>query len=409
MTTIPPASELTFQQIQVGDAFRLEKRFSAEDVDRFAAVSGDFSPLHLDHDYAVAAGFEGRVVHGMLLAALFSQLVGMQIPGRHALYLAQDLAFRRPVRVGERLTAWARVIGKNPTTRTILLATEIRNADDQVAVGGMARVKIRDEESAQPPEGVAGTPPVLQPGRKTVLITGGSGGVGSVTAALLAAADWAVVVHYFQNEEQARRIVQQITASGGTAMALQADLREAAAVERLLQQTLQSFGRLDGLVNTASGELFHRPIQDLEWSHFSQHLDVQLRAVHQLCRAAHAHLKKNGGAVVNVLSQVVQDTPPAHMADYVAAKYALKGFSKALAVEWAEDAIRVNTVSPGLLRTDLTEHLNERIFKTEIARTPLRRLATPDDVARAIAFLLGEGASFLTGIDLPLTGGQVMN
>ncbi|MBF0215309.1 MAG: SDR family oxidoreductase, partial [Magnetococcales bacterium] len=132
-------------------------------------------------------------------------------------------------------------------------------------------------------------------------------------------------------------------------------------------------------------------------------------AVHQVCRAAYPHLKQRGGAVVNLLSQVVWDSPPANMADYIAAKYALKGFSKALASEWAEESIRVNTVSPGLLRTDLTEHLNERIFKTEIGRTPLRRLGTPEDVARAVAFLLGDESTFLTGVDLPLTGGQIMN
>ncbi|MBF0340542.1 MAG: SDR family oxidoreductase [Magnetococcales bacterium] len=400
-------SELTFNQIQIGDTFRLEKCFTAEDVDHFAQISGDFSPLHMEQEYALTSGFPGRVIHGMLLATLFSQLVGMRIPGKQALYLAQDLAFRRPVHVGEHVTAHARVIGKNPTTSTILLNTEIRNAEDQVAVGGMARVKIRDEESAASP--LPAPKQILTNSVKTVLITGGSGGVGSATAKLLAASGWAVALHYFSNGDRAQRLVQEITAAGGTAFPVQADLRDTLGVERLVQITLQHFGRLDGLVNAASGELFHRPIREMEWSHFLLHLDFQLKAVHQVCRAAHPALKQSAGAVVNLLSQVVWENPPANMADYVAAKYALKGFSKALAVEWAEDAIRVNTVSPGLLRTDMTEHLNERVFKTEIGRTPLHRLGTPEDVARGIAFLLGEQAGFLTGVDLPLTGGQVMN
>ncbi|MBF0271845.1 MAG: SDR family oxidoreductase [Magnetococcales bacterium] len=409
MNAMHLCDELTFHQIQVGDTFRLEKTFAAADVDHFAQVSGDFSPLHMDQDYAVASGFEGRVVHGMLLAALFSQLVGMRIPGRNALYLAQDLAFRRPVRVGECVTALARVIGKNPTTQTILLSTEIRNAEDQVAVGGMARVKIRDHEAL--PESPNPTPEQCDPlpvGQKCVLITGATGGVGSAIATLLAASGWAVGIHYFQNEEKAARMVQKIGEAGGEAFAIQADLREGNAVERLFQLALKRFARLDAVVNAASGEIFHRPMRDLEWSQFMHHLDFQLKAVHQVCRQAFPHLKNSGGSVVNILSQVVWDAPPAQMADYVAAKYALKGFSKALAVEWAEEGIRVNTVSPGLLRTDMTEHLNERIFKSEIGRTPLRRLGTPEDVARTVAFLLGEGAAFLTGVDLPLTGGQVM-
>jgi 3-oxoacyl-[acyl-carrier protein] reductase len=96
------------------------------------------------------------------------------------------------------------------------------------------------------------------------------------------------------------------------------------------------------------------------------------------------------------------------MADYVSAKYALLGFSKALAVEWAEDHIRVNMVSPGLTQTDLTQHYHDRIFKMEASRTPLKRIAQPADIANTVSFLLSPDAAFLTGVNLFVTGGQVM-
>jgi 3-oxoacyl-[acyl-carrier protein] reductase len=120
-------------------------------------------------------------------------------------------------------------------------------------------------------------------------------------------------------------------------------------------------------------------------------------------------MKANGGGtVVNVLSQVTTGIPPARMADYVSAKYALCGLSKALAAEWAADNVRVNMVSPGLIETDLTQHYSERVFKLEASRTPLGRIARPLDVANAVAYLLSDDASFLTGINLSVTGGQVM-
>jgi NAD(P)-dependent dehydrogenase (short-subunit alcohol dehydrogenase family) len=97
------------------------------------------------------------------------------------------------------------------------------------------------------------------------------------------------------------------------------------------------------------------------------------------------------------------------MAPYVTAKHALLGFSKALAAEWAEDHIRVNMVSPGLSQTELTQHYHDRIFKLEASRTPLKRIAQPTDIANAVAFLLSEEASFLTGANLFVTGGQVMS
>ncbi|MBF0294568.1 MAG: SDR family oxidoreductase [Magnetococcales bacterium] len=400
-------AESTFASIRMGDAFRVERTFTREDLDRFADLSGDFSTLHMDETYARHSGFGGRVVHGMLLAALFSNLVGMRLPGKHALYLSQELAFRRPVLAGEPIVAIARVTGLNPPTRTLLLATEIRNAEDQVVVSGLARVKVRDEEPL--PDAIPPTPLPHAANRKAVLVVGASGGVGSATARLLAESGMAVAVHYHQNAPAAERITRAILDQGGTACAIGADLRDPEAADHLIRTTLDRLGRLDGLVNAPLGELAHRAIHELTWSHFMQHLDLQLKAVFHLCRAAHPHLRQTGGAVVNLLSQVVWDAPPPRMADYVAAKHALKGFSKALAVEWAEDAIRVNTVSPGLLRTAATEHLSERIFKGEAARTPLRRLAEPDEIARAIRFLLGEEARFLTGIDLPVTGGQTMN
>jgi NAD(P)-dependent dehydrogenase (short-subunit alcohol dehydrogenase family) len=96
------------------------------------------------------------------------------------------------------------------------------------------------------------------------------------------------------------------------------------------------------------------------------------------------------------------------MAHYVIAKYGLMGLSKALASEWAGDGIRVNMVSPGLAKTELTQHYADRVFKMEAVKTPLGRLVEPDDIARTVAYLLGDGARFVTGTNLFLTGGQDM-
>ena len=163
------------------------------------------------------------------------------------------------------------------------------------------------------------------------------------------------------------------------------------------------------LVNAAVGELVQRPFQELAWADFEAQMDYQLKAVINLCQALYPAMKEAAmGAIVNLASQVVAGTPPGLMADYVAAKHALLGLSKALAAEWASDGIRVNMVSPGLTRTELTQFQNERVFKMEAARTPLRRLATVEDIARAVAYLATDESAFLTGTNLFVTGGQVM-
>ena len=406
---IPQARDWNFRQIAVGESFALSRTFTEEDVLRFAQLSGDFSPLHVDPAYARTTEFGSCVVHGMLLASLFSQLVGMHVPGKHALYLGQDIAFRKPVLVGESVKATIKVTAKNEGTRSLLLTTEVRNAEDKVVVSGTAKVKVRDGEIATlaPASGLADQ--ASTSARNVALITGASRGIGSQIAATLASRGTAVAVNYFRSGTSAEKLVQSILDAGGQAMAVQADVRRPDDIRRMLEAIQQRFGRLDWLVNAAIGNLASRPFMEMTWSDFQEHLDYQLKAVVETCQASYPLMKAAGaGAIVNVLSQVTADHPPSRMADYVSAKYALLGLSKALAVEWAEDQIRVNMVSPGMTQTDLTQHYHDRIFKMEASRTPLKRIAQPADVANAVAFLLSKEAAFLTGVNLFVTGGQVM-
>lgn len=406
--TFPAASELKFDDILVGQTFELERSFSAQDVLAFAALSGDYSPLHVDSGYASGTEFGAQVVHGVLLASLFSQLVGMRVPGKHALYLGQDLTFRRPVLIDETVRAVARVIGKSDATRTLVLNTEIRSAEDKVIVMGTAKVKVRDDSpAAQRVSSTVSLP--LDSGHRVALVTGASRGMGAQIAKTLAKKGFAVAVNYFRSADRAHNVVHEIELDGGVAFAVQADVRDAESVSALFAQVVETLGPPRVLVNSAVGEFINRPINDLRWADFVAHMEYQVKAALQLCQGAYPHMKSaGGGAIVNILSQVTAGVPATGMADYVSAKNALMGLSKAMAAEWADDMIRVNMVSPGLARTEMTEHYQERVFRMEAARTPLKRIATPSDVASAVAYLVSEEATFLTGVNLFVTGGQVM-
>ncbi len=404
-------ANLTFTQIEVGSIFSLKRTFTDEDLDAFASVSGDFSPLHMDQEYARTTEFGERVVHGILLASLFSNLIGMQIPGKHALYLGHDLVFRRPVLLGDTVTVSAKVLSKNPATRTIVLATEIRTIEDKVAVSGTAKVKVRSKEEISVAKNTSGQQNVAaqSSSQRVAIITGASRGIGAEIARKLGGQNISIIVNYYRSQESAENLVKEILDAGGRAIAIQADIREKTDCFALVDAAIQNFGRLDYLVNGATGDLESRPFQDLVWTHFQQQLDYQLKGVFQMCQSAYPHLQQsNCAAIVNIVSQVASGTPPVQMSDYVSAKYALKGLSKSIAAEWAGEHIRVNTVSPGLTQTDLTQYYNERIFKMEASRTPLKRLASVTDIANTVAYLLADEASFLTGIDVSVTGGQVM-
>lgn len=406
---LPQAVDLDFDDIGVGQSFELVRSFSSEDVLAFAAVSGDYSPLHVDPAYAAGTEFGRPVVHGILLAGLFSQLVGMRVPGKRALYLGQDLTFRRPVLIDETVRAIVKVTAKSDATRTIVLSTEIRGTDDRPIVMGSAKVKLRDSAVGAAAPAPVQALPAAPGGRRVALVTGASRGIGAQIARALARRGYAVAVNYLRSAARAEALVAEIVREGGVALAVQADVREADAVTTLCAQVTERLGAPAVLVNAAAGALASRPLVELRWSDVLEHLDVQVKAVLQLCQAVHPHMKAGGGgAIVNLLSQVTGGVPAAGMADYVSAKSALLGLSRAMAAEWADDRIRVNMVSPGLTRTEMTEHHPERVFKMEAARTPLKRIATPEDVAAAVCYLAGDEASFLTGVNLFVTGGQVM-
>ena len=402
------AADADLAGLAVGQTFSIEHRFDSDAVDRFAALCGDFSPLHVDESYAASTEFGGRVVHGMLLASLFSTLVGMQVPGRRALYLGQDLNFRRPVLVGESVTATAKVAALSPALGVVQLATTIVKTDGSVAVTGSGRVRVRDSIAAKATAPASRAPELPKGGAPAALVTGASRGLGAAIAERLARDGFSVAVNYRASGEAANRVVERIRASGGVAIAHAADVRDEAAAAAMIAAVAEVFGRLDLLVNNAAPGYELRSALATGWPDIEAHLEASVRAPLALCRAAHPHLRAGSGAVVNVISQVVDGPPPPQMLDYVVGKFGLLGLTRALAAEWAGDGIRVNGVAPGLVETDMTGHLTDRVFKLEASRTPLRRIATPEDVAAAVSYLAGSDAAFLTGVVLPVAGGRVM-
>jgi NAD(P)-dependent dehydrogenase (short-subunit alcohol dehydrogenase family) len=304
------------------------------------------------------------------------------------------------------VSARAKVASKNPATATISLTTEIRDAEERVLVSGVGRVKLRGP-SAYAAETTQ--PAIFHAEGPVAIVTGGVRGIGGAIARRLVRAGYDVVAAFRSNEAAAHAQTAAITRLGGRFRAVRADITREEDLDRLVSAAGAAGRPVRVLVNAAIGELVTVAADELQWREFGDHLDTQVKGVFNLARRVHPLMKAaGGGAIVNLLSQVVNNAPPKGMAHYVTAKYALMGLSKALAAEWASDNIRVNMISPGLARTELTQGYSDRVFTMERIKTPLRRLVEPSDVAEAAAFLVGEDAGFITGINLLLTGGQDM-
>jgi 3-oxoacyl-[acyl-carrier protein] reductase len=391
-----------FDEIKVGDTAELQHAIRKEDVEKFVDLTGDDNKLHVDAAYAGTTPLKKPVVHGMLGASFISTVIGTKLPGDGALWFSQSLEFLLPVRVGDLITVRAEVVAKVSREQIIELRTDIFNQAGLKVTSGMAKVKII---AATP----VAEPDVVDQKQQVALVVGGTGGIGSAVALQLARDGFGIALHYFSNSSKAEELRSAITAVGGVCHIFQADVSSEEQVAALTAAVTRRFETVSVLVNCATIRVMAEPFASLEWSRMQAHLDAALKSAFLLARAVAPLMKQHKyGAIINLTTQYTEGTPPAELMPYVAAKSALNGFSRALAVELAPSGITVNMISPGMTDTELIADVPEKSRLMTAARTPLRRLARPEDIAGAAGYLASPSARFLTGETIRINGGQIM-
>lgn len=234
-----------------------------------------------------------------------------------------------------------------------------------------------------------------------ILVTGGSGGIGEALVRRLRGDGHDVVFTFCRGAERARRLEE---ATG--ARPVRYDQSSTALVQDLA--SLVRKGDFDALVNNGGEPPKRQLLVKTDADQFMACQVNALRGVLELSNAfaARARERQTGGAIVNVLTTYTLGVPPAKLAAYVTSKYALLGLTRSMAVEFIRYGVRVNAVSPGVTRTEFIADLPEMFVEQLEAGLPMRRLATPQEVAAVICFLLSLDASYINGANLPVTGGQ---
>jgi 3-oxoacyl-[acyl-carrier protein] reductase len=240
---------------------------------------------------------------------------------------------------------------------------------------------------------------------RVAIVTGAARGIGKATVLALAAEGAKVVVNYANSSTAAEATVAEIIAAGGEAIALQADVSQAEAVENLIQQTLAKFDRLDILVNNA-GITRDTLLLRMKTEDWQAVIDLNLTGVFLCTRAASKiMLKQKSGRIINITSVAGQMGNPGQ-ANYSAAKAGVIGFTKTVAKELASRGVTVNAVAPGFIETDMTKDLKADPILQLI---PLGRYGKPEEVAGAIRFLAADpAAAYITGQVFNVDGGMVM-
>ena len=246
---------------------------------------------------------------------------------------------------------------------------------------------------------------------KVAIVTGASSGIGHATALALANCGAAVAVNYHNNEIGAELLRKQIVANGGKAVAIQADVTVASDVESLVKRTVEEFGTVDILVNNAGSLIERLRLLEMSEERWDQVVDLNLKSAFLCCKAvAPLMMERKTGAIINLSSIAGRNGGALGSLHYSSAKGGLISFTKGLAKELAPFGIRVNAVSPGVIDTPYHEQFSSpEMMKNYVNAIPLGRVGNSDDVAKVIAFLASDAASYLVGETIEVNGGMYMD
>ena len=245
---------------------------------------------------------------------------------------------------------------------------------------------------------------------KVALVTGASRGIGEAIAHAYAR-NGAQVVLASRKQADLDTVAQAITEAGGQATAIAAHTGDSEAVDALIQQTLDTYGGLDIVVNNAATNPHFGPILTSDDSHWDKIFDVNVKGYFRLAKASHKPMKKRGGGSIINIASIAGEKPLPMMGVYSVSKAAVVMLTQALASELAGQGIRVNAVLPGLVKTKFSQALwaNDQILKSTLKDIPQGRMAEPEEIAGLALYLASDAARFMTGASLRIDGGQLVS
>lgn len=368
--------KLLYDEIEIGRCVSLGHIITKEDVDKFIALTKDDNPVHTSDKYGIP------VVHGMLSASFISTLIGTELPGEGALWYGQTLDFLAPVRIGDHLTITATVKEKYDRDRIITLNIGIENQQGDKVLSGISKIKVLEELEHKPN--------LKDKKQRVAYVIGGTGGIGRAVVAEFSRLGFNVIATYSENSSLAFKLKEDFGCEISHCV--------------LGKTPWDSIDGVDVLVNCSAVPIPNIEVFNLDNTKLFAQFDHNITHNLSLAQEVFPHMNAQKYGKIIFIGSTVIDSPRGHWAHYIIAKEALWGLTKALSYEWAPKGIRVNMVSPSLIKTVLTANISEKDKLILESQTPLRTTTTPEQVAKVIGFLASEAGDSVTGQNIRING-----
>ena len=242
---------------------------------------------------------------------------------------------------------------------------------------------------------------------KSLLVTGSSRGIGRAIALAFANDGADIAVNYLEQKEEAKEVADRIRKMGRHVLTFQVDVRDFDKVTNMVEQTIKEFGKIDILINNA-GIVRDKTLRKMKKEEWDVVIDTDLSGVFTCIRAVINHMEeRKNGKIINI-SSVIGETGNFGQANYAAAKAGVIGLTKSVAKEVAWKGITVNAVAPGFTETGMLKTIPENIKEQILKQIPMGRFATPEDIAKVVAFLASDDANYITGQVINVNGGYYM-